>query len=169
MSSNMRITVSPKKIVRFSKTYVSFYTKYSSVVFKTLRKPLFQKFLDWVLKRENIKEHKVTNVQIMVFPFRKENGKGLAGKCNRKGEIFIYPKRLEFCRKLLRNCGKEKVYSFIKNRARATLIHELLHIKYSSDEEKVRKLTRKYFKIFTRHQNTQNSNAHNILKMVFTQ
>ncbi|MDH5460404.1 MAG: hypothetical protein OEW71_05165 [Candidatus Bathyarchaeota archaeon] len=121
------------------------------------------------MKRENIKEHKVTNVQIMVFPFRKENGKGLAGKCNRKGEIFIYPKRLEFCRKLLRNCGKEKVYSFIKNRARATLIHELLHIKYSSDEEKVRKLTRKYFKIFTRHQNTQNSNAHNILKMVFTQ
>jgi len=162
MSSKMRITVRPKKIVRFSKTRVSFYMKYASVVFKTLRKPLFQKFLDWILKRENIKEHKVTKVQVMVFPFRKENGKGLAGKCNGKGEIFIYPKRLEFCQKLIRNCGKEEGYSYIKNRARATFIHELLHIKYSSDEEKVRELTRKYFKIFTQHQNTQNSNTHNI-------
>jgi len=28
------------------------------------------------------------------------------------------------------------------------LIHEFLHVKYSSDEEKVRKLTKKYFNIF---------------------
>jgi hypothetical protein len=85
----------------------------------------------------------------MLFPSRKKNGNGLAGKYNGKGEIFIYPKRLEFCRKLIQNDGKEKVYSYLKNRARATLIHELLHVKYSSDEEKVRELTREYLNMFT--------------------
>lgn len=167
--SKMRISVRPKKLVKFSKTRVSFYMKYACVVFNTLRKPLFQTFLHWMLKRENIEEHMVTNVQVMVFPFQKENGKGLAGRCNSKGEILIYPKRLEFCRKLKQKCGKEKVYSYIKNRAKAALIHELLHAKYSTDEEKVRELTKKYFNILTQHRNTQNSSANNILKMLFKQ
>jgi len=30
----------------------------------------------------------------------------------------------------------------------ATLIHELLHVKYLGDEDKVRELTRKYFDFF---------------------
>lgn len=109
------------------------------------------------MKRENIEEHMVTDVRVMVFPFKKENGKGLARKCNSRGEIRIYPKRFEFCRKLIRKSGKEKVYSYIKNRARAALIHELLHVKYSTDEEKVRKLTRKYFSMFAQHRNPQTS------------
>jgi len=169
LSSKVRINVRPKKFMGLYRTQVRFYKKYASVVIKTLRKPLFQNFLNWLLKRENIEECMVTNVQVMVFPFRKENGNGVAGKYNRKGEIFIYPKRLEFCRKLIRNCGREKVYSYLKNRARATLIHELLHVKYSSDEGKVRELTREYFNMFTQHHNTQNLNTHNILKMLFTQ
>ena len=159
LSNKIRITVRPQKLARYSEKHARFYRKYAIAVFRTLRKPLFQNFLNWMMKRENIEEHMVTNVQVMAFPFRKKNGKGLAGKRNLKGEIFIYPKRLDFCRKLIRNCGKEKVYSYIKNRARATLIHELLHVKHLGDEGKVRELTRKYFYNFVRHQNTENSKS----------
>lgn len=148
LSSKMRITVRPRKLGTFPAKHIRFYKKYAAVVFKTLRNPLFLKFLDWLMEIESIEEHMVVDVQVRIFPFRNENGRGLAGKCNGKGEIFIYPKRLGFCRKLTRNCGKEKVFSYIRTRARATLIHELLHVKYLSNEEKVRELTSKYFSIF---------------------
>ena len=164
----MRITVRSKKRVEFSENHFSFYTKYAFVVFKTLRKPLFQKFLNWMLRRERIEEHEIKDVQIRMFPLIKENGNGLAGKCNSKGEIRLYPKRLEFCRKQMQEFGKENLNFYIKSRAKAALIHELLHLKYVSDEEKVRELTKKYFNIFTRHQLTQNSDAHDIAKMLFT-
>ncbi len=167
--SEMRIAVRPNKLVSFSKPRASFYMKYASAVFKTLRKPLFQSFLRWVLKREDIEEHMVANVQVMVFPLQKENGKYIAGRCNSEGEIYIYPKRLDFCRKLRKRWGKEEFHFYIRNRARAALIHELLHVKYSSDEEQVRKLTRRYFKIFNRHRNTPNPNKHKVLKMLFKQ
>jgi len=167
LSSKIRMVVHPQKPVRFSEKRLRFYTKYAAVVFKTLRKPLFQKFLNWMVKRENIEKSKVKDVQVRVFPLRKENGKGLAGRCNSKGEIRIYPKRLDFFRKMMRNCKKEKVYFYIKSRAMATLIHELLHTKYLDDEDKVRELTGKYFNIFIKHQSTKNSNAHSILRMLF--
>jgi len=165
----MRITVRSKKHMEFSKNHLSFYMKYALIVFNTLRKPKFRKFLDWVLRRERIGENRVKDVQIRMFPLRKENGNGLAGKCNSEGKIFLYPRRLEFFREKMQKLGREKVNFYIKSRARAALIHELLHLKYASDEEKVRELTRKYFNIFTKHQPTQNSDSHKIAKMLFTQ
>jgi hypothetical protein len=167
LSSKIRITVHPQKTVRFSKKRLRFYTKYAAVVFRTLRKPLFQKFLNWVAKREKIEGNMVEDVQVRVFPFLKDNGKGLAGRCSSKGKILIYPKRLDFFRKSMQNCEKEKVGFYIKSRAMATLIHELLHVKYLGDEDKVRELTKKYFNIFIQHQNTQNSNVQSILRMLF--
>lgn len=168
LSSKMRITVSPQKLEEFSEKQAKFYTKYAAVACKTLGNSLFQGFLDWMMQRENIDNHIVTNVHVRMLPFRKENGNGLAGKLNRKGEIFIYPKRLEFCRRLMQDFEKVSVYFYIKARAMATLIHELLHIKYSRDENKVRQLTKKYFRIFTHHKSTQNVNANPILKMLFS-
>lgn len=148
LSKKMRITVSPKKVVRISKRNWSFYKEYASAVLKTLRKPLFQRFLRWVLARENMHEENVENIHVMFSPFRKENGKSLAGRCDSGGEIYIYPKKLETYRKMKLKLGKEKAQFYIKNRAKATLIHELLHLKYKSDEEKVRRLTRKYLNVF---------------------
>ena len=121
-----------------------------------------------MLRKEKIDEDKVKDIQIKTFPLRKENGKGLAGKCKNKGKIFIYPRRLEFCREKTQELGKENVNFYIKSRARATLIHELLHLKYASNEEKVRELTKRYFNIFSKHQHTQNSDEHKIAKMLFT-
>jgi hypothetical protein len=146
-----------------------FYAKYASVTLKALENPLFQRFLDWIMRRENIEERMVASVQVELFPFRGENGKGLAGKFSSGGEIAIYPKRLEFCRRLVRDFEKEMVYFYIKARAKATLIHEVLHAKYSNDEAKVRRLTRKYFTIFTRHQNAGNVNVSRIVDIIFTQ
>ena len=166
MSSKLNISVRPEKLARFSHTRLSFHVKYASVVFKTLRRPVFQSFICWMLKREKIGEDAVASVKVMAFPFRKENGNVLAGRCNSKGEIHIYPKRLEFCQKLRQRFGRERFLSYIKNRARAALIHELLHVKYSNDEERVRELTKKYFKTFTRHPEAPNVED-DILKMVF--
>jgi len=164
----MRITARPKNGVKFSINHFRFYRKYAFAVFNTLRKPLFQKFLSWVLRRENIDEHNVKDVQIKMFPFIKENGNGLAGKCNSKGEILLYPKKLDFFRERVKELGRENVSFFIRSRARATLIHELLHLKYVSDEEKVREFAEKYFNIFTKHQRTQDLDTYNITKMIFT-
>ena len=115
-----------------------------------------------MIKREKIKENMIKDIQVRVFPFQKENGNGLAGRYKSKGEILIYPKNFEFCQDLARKYGKKKALSYIKNRAQAALIHEFLHAKYSSDEELVRKLTKKYFNIFAENQNT-----HDISKMLF--
>jgi len=167
LSSKIRMVANPQKVVKASERRLRFYTKYADFVLKTLKKPLFQKFLNWVIKRENIEGHMVKNIQVRVFPFQKENGKRLAGRWNSKGEILIYPKRLDFFRKMMRNGKKETVYFYIKCRAMATLIHELLHVKYLDDENNVRELTRKYFNIFIQRQNTQNSNASGIQKMLF--
>jgi hypothetical protein len=168
LPSKIRVTVLPQRFEGFSERQAKFYMKYATVAFKTLTNPLFQRFIDWMMLRENIDEHTVTNVQIRAFPFRKENGNGLAGSFNKKGEILIYPKRLEFCRKLMRELEKESVYFYIKVRAMATLIHELLHIKYSHDEENVRRLTRKYLNIFTRHKNLQSMSDKRILNILFS-
>ncbi len=167
LSNRMKLVVHPRKLLKFPKIHVTFYMRYASVVFKTLRRHPFQRFLHWILKKENIDEYMVSSVRIMTFPFQKDNGNVLAGRCNSKGEIRIYPKKLEFCRKLKQKSGKEKLHAYIKSRARAALIHELLHVKYSDDEETVRELTRKYFHIFTRHQNIQNPDGTEISKMLF--
>ena len=157
----IRRVVHPQKVAKSSK-HTRFYTRYAAFVLKALIKPRFQKFLNWIIKREKIEENLVKDVQIRVFPFQKENGNGLAGRYKSKGRIFIYPKRFEFCRELMQEHGKEKALSYIENRAQAALIHEFLHVKYTSDEEKVRKLTKKYFNIFANSEDT-----YEISKMLF--
>jgi len=142
--------------------------KYASFVFRALRRPSFQSFLHWMLRKENIEAHMVMDVQVRVFPFQSENGNGLAGNCNvNRGEIQIYPKRLAFCRKLMQKFGRKKLISYVKGRARAALIHELLHLKYSNDEEKVRKLTKKYFAVFTQNRLPKSSDILSISNIIF--
>ena len=162
LAGKIRKVAHPQKVVRFSESF-RFYKKYAYFVSKVLRKPRFQKFLKWILKREKIKENVVRDVQIRFFPFQKENGNGLAGRYKSKGRIFIFPKRFESCQELMQEHGKEKVLSYIENRAQTTLIHEFLHAKYADDEEKVRKLTKKYFDIFR----GNSENAYELSKMLF--
>ena len=148
-----------------SEKHMQFYRQYAGFIDKALRKPLFQKFLNWIIKRENIKETRVEEIQVRILPFRKKNGNLLAGRWS-KGKIFIFPKSLGFLRKKMQDWKKEKIRFYMESRAKATLIHELLHTKYHN-EEKVRKLTKKYFNIFIQKQNTETFKVHSVLKTLF--
>jgi len=151
LSSKIRITADPDKPESPPHKHISFYMHYSSFVFKSLQKRSFQKFLDKMLKTENIQEHNVTEVHVKVFPLRNESGKALAGNCvPARGKIQIYPKTMTFCRLFKQKFGKSTFLAYACSRARAALIHELLHLKYATDEKRVRKLAQKYFFAFTR-------------------
>ena len=154
LSDKIRIKPSSNKVAEFPERHVSFYRSYAFFVKKNLEKPLFQRFLRWLLKKESIDESLIEDVQIKVLPFKKENGNSLAGKWNGCGSIFIFPKSLEFYRKLTEKRGSKIARSFVKVRARATLIHEILHAKYSNYEEKVRRLTERYLYIYARNPKT---------------
>ena len=145
----MRIVASSRK-QKIKEKKLRFYEKYASFVLSSLKKPPFQKFLNWILTRENIQKSKIKDIQIRMFPFVLENGNPLIGKCNAKGEIFLYPKNLVNCRKKMVKLGIDGFKQYIITRAKAALIHELLHLKYEDDETKVRELTNKYFSIYSK-------------------
>ena len=164
----VRIVFASQKCTRFSPKQIKFYIKYAGMVLKALRNTLFCSFLTWMMKREEIAEEAIAEVQVNFFPFQKINGKSLAGKCNSDGEIHIYPKRLDYCRELLLKLDKEEFCLYVKVRAMATLIHELLHFKYMNDEEKVRTLTERYCNTFIKHREPQATNQHT-LELLFRQ
>jgi hypothetical protein len=168
LSSKMKISVDPQKLKSFSQNHVKFYLKYSSFVFKALKKPSFQKFLRWMLKKEKIEEQIVSAVQVKVLPFRRKNGNGVAGKCNTaRGRIRIYPKTIKFCQVFKQKFGLNTLLAYAGNRARAALIHELLHLKYTKDEKTVRELAKEYFCIFTQKQCTQSARSLFIYTILF--
>ncbi|MCJ7613442.1 hypothetical protein MUO71_01565 [Candidatus Bathyarchaeota archaeon] len=167
LSSIIRVVSNPKKVESCPEKHLCFYTNYAATVSETLKKPLFQNFLKWVIKREQIEKKDVTDIQVRVFPFQKKNGRSLAGRCSSEGVIRIFPKRRRFLKKKLQDHKKEKVHFYVKSRAMAALIHEILHVKYEGNENKVRRLTKKYFSIFIRHQNPNPQRVHSIQKMLF--
>jgi hypothetical protein len=147
---------------------VGFYRKYAVVAQRTLSRPLFQGFLGWILTEESIERGSISKIEVMLFPFRNGKGNWLAGRISRKGEIFLYPKKKEFCQRLMQEFERNNVYFYIKARAMAALIHELLHLRYASDENMVRQKTEKYFQIFIWNEYVQNPKIRSILKMLFT-
>ena len=56
---------------------------------------------------------------------------------------------MTFCRAFKQKFGKNTFLAYACSRARAALIHELLHLKYAADEKRVRELAQKYFLAFT--------------------
>jgi hypothetical protein len=151
LSSKIKITADPEKPESPPHKHVSFYLHYSSFVFKSLQKRAFQKFLHKMLKTENIQEQSITEVHVKVFPLRRSNGRGLAGNCvPARGKIQIYPKTMTFFRAFKEKFGKNTFLAYACSRARAALIHELLHLKYATDEKRVRELAKEYFFAFTR-------------------
>jgi hypothetical protein len=168
LSSKIRISVDHEKLGNFSQKQVRFYLKYSSFVFRALRKPSFQKFLHWMLKKEKIREQTVRAVHVKVLPLRRKNGKGIAGKCDTtRGRIRIYPKTTKFCQTFTQKFGRKILLVYAGNRARAALIHELLHLKYVEDEKTVRELAKDYFCIFTQKQHAQSVYSLFIYTMIF--
>ena len=102
-----------------------------------------------------------------MFPSVKENGNSLIGKCNPQGEVFLYPKRLDVCKKKFTKMKPEGFRKYVEGRARASLIHELLHLKYEDDEKRVKQLTKKYFTIFHRNNGLEQSNLTKLKGLIF--
>ncbi len=168
LSSKIKITADPEETESPSHKHTRFYLHYSSFVFKSLQKRSFQKFLEKMLRKENIQEQSVTEVHIKVFPLRGENGRGLAGNCNpARGKIQIYPKTMTFCRTFKQKFGKTTFLAYAGSRARAALIHELLHLKYATDEKRVRELAKEYFFAFTRRTLSRNKLSFFSYTMIF--
>jgi len=169
LSGKIRIGFSPEELSPFSSKQARFYQKYSTFVFKSLAKTSFQQFLNWLLKKEHIETEAIRVIQVKILPLRSKNGKGVAGKCNlTRGLIRIYPKTSKFCQLFRQKFGKNILHVYAKNRARAALIHELLHLKYVKDEKTVRELSQKYFRIFTKKRYNVKFHAFCIHTMVFS-
>ena len=168
LSSKIKINAIVEKPENSAYDSAVFYMKYSSFVFKSLKRPSFQKFLQWMLRREKIEEQMIQAVDVNVFPVRRKNGRGLAGNCDiSQGKIRIYPKTTTFCKAFKQKFGKTNLSMYVGSRARAALIHELLHLKYATDENKVRKLAKEYFFTFTRNKSTNSSQSLTIYTMIF--
>ena len=123
-----------------------FYKKYSDYTLKSIKKAKFQRFIKYILKKEEIPEEKISKINIRVFPLKNKMDQWVIGNCNQMGEIKIFPKCRNLCLKIAMKFGKKTLFSYIRNRGMAALIHELLHIKYEKNEQEVRKLTKKYFR-----------------------
>ena len=160
LSSKIKISVDHEKLGNYSQSQFRFYLKYSSLVLRALANSSFQKFLRWMLTKEGIEDQIVKAVDVNVLPSRRKNGKGIAGNCNTaRGRIRIYPKTIKFCQIFKRRFGRPALLFYAGNRARAALIHELLHLKYVEDERTVRELAEDYFGIFTQKRFVQSSRA----------
>jgi hypothetical protein len=166
LSSKIKIAFDQDKA---ASKHSGFYANYSRFVLKALGKGSFQEFLRYMLVSENIEETVVSSVDIKVFPAPRKNGFNIVGRCNTfRGRIRIYPKTFNFCHAFRKKFGKNYFSAFVSNRARATLIHELLHMKYVSDEETVQKLTDSYFSVYLQKQLDKNSNLASLHDLIFS-
>lgn len=145
-----------------------FYLKYSRFTLKALNKRVFQEFLSDILKIEKIPQNNIGSICIEILPAPRKNGLTIAGKCNTfNGKIRIYPKPLKFCDAFRKEYGQYLLVEYAGNRARAALIHELLHLKYRSDEVRVRKLTEEYYSQLIKNECTNSSKAVHICNLLF--
>jgi hypothetical protein len=167
LSSKIKIVAEPDKPA-LSERHVWFYTKYSCFTLRALNKGSFQKFLVWMLTLEEIKETNVNSVDIKVFPIQGEKGHSVAGKCDTyRGKIRIYPKPVKFCTTFSKAFGRNILFTYAGNRARAALIHELLHLKYTDNEAKVRELTKHYYATYTKKQFANKPVAASMYNLIF--
>src|SRR4030042_1791772 len=167
LSSKIKIVAEPDKAA-LPERHVWFYTKYSSFTLRALNKGSFQKFLVWMLTLEEIKETNVNSVDIKVFPIQGEKGHSVAGKCDTyRGKIRIYPKPVKFCTTFSKAFGRNILFTYAGNRARAALIHELLHLKYTDNEAKVRELTKHYYAAYTKKQFANKPVATSMYNLIF--
>jgi hypothetical protein len=146
----------------------SFYLKYSRFTLKALNKRVFQEFLSDLLKIEKIPQKSIDSISIEILPAPRKNGLTIAGKCNTSnGKIRIYPKPLKFCDAFRKEYGQYLLVEYAGNRARAALIHELLHLKYGSDEVGVRKLTEEYYSKLVKNECSNGSKAFYMCRLIF--
>lgn len=92
----------------------------------------------------------------------------MAGKCDTfRGRIRIYPKPVKFCTTFSKAFGRNILFTYAGNKARAALIHELLHLKYADNEAKVRELTKHYYDTYIKKQFANKPVAASMYNLIF--
>jgi hypothetical protein len=123
---------------------LQWYHQYAETVLSALQHPRFQRFLSWLLRHEHIPLQRIKTIQIRMFPRIKANGYHLKGAATSSGIITLYPQAISENMDKDPNQTDTFALKYVEWRARATLIHELLHYKYRHREQRVRQLTRHY-------------------------
>jgi hypothetical protein len=163
LSNKIKISPISSKVKAVGKSEL-FYSKYSHFALKALKRYHYQEFLNLMLEIEGIDKDNVNSIKVGVYPVKKKAGVGIAGKCNPlTGKIFIYPKPKKFCNLVREKYGRKLLLTYVGNRARASLIHELLHVKYLSDEQKVRALTKTYYSLYVSNNKASSSSVYNLI------
>jgi hypothetical protein len=122
---------------------LQWYRRYADIVLSALQHPRFQRFLTWLLRREHIPVQHIKAIQVRLLPRIKANGCPLKGAATSHGIITLYPHTIPTNSQV--NARADAFFlKYVQWRARATLIHELLHYKYRHREQRVRQLTQQY-------------------------
>jgi len=150
LTSQMKILYRPpqQESLKPKQRTLQIYHRYAEHVLSALQHARFQRFLGWLLRHERIPWQQIQAIHIRTLPQTKTNGRHLNGTATSNGVITLYPPATtKHPEGVAANQSKEFTLEYVRWRARATLIHELLHYKYLHRERRVRKLTRRY----TRH------------------
>lgn len=163
-----RIANPPETLVsRYTRKEREFFFDYADFIMRSLNSPEVRENLQHVLEAENIQVRKMIDLRVMVFPARPLTGRPrniLHGSYNQDtAQISLYPLKVK--REWVRQDGhslfktpKEKLSTAQLElleeayfSAVATLIHEVLHVKFETrqlsryaEEAIVRKLEKKY-------------------------
>ncbi len=143
LASRMKILDNPLSQDTMKPQTCQWYHGYAEAVLSALQHSQFQCFLSWLLRYEHIPSQHIKAIHVRTFPRIMANGRYLNGAATSKGIIAIYPyAKLN----TVQNTKRSEEYSlkYVQWRARATLIHEILHFKYRHREMRIRQLTRKY-------------------------
>lgn len=145
LTSRMTILCHPQNQPKMRKRTRQWYRGYAEAVFSALQHSRFQLFLGWLLRHEHIPLQHIKAIHIRTFPRTKANGRYLNGTSTGKGIITLYPVAMG---KNVKNkdIHPSETFSlrYVQWRARATLIHEILHLKYRHHEPRVRQLTQQH-------------------------
>jgi len=165
LSSKIKLSTENRNKTLQTNKHTSFYTKYARFTLKALRKASFQEFLEYIILAENINETTVNAVNVEIFPEKRKKGYAIIGRCNtNSGKIRIYPRTIDFCTAFKKKFGKEFLVSYVGYKARAALLHELLHLKYANDEKRVRELTESYFSVYIKIKSAkQSASLHSLI------
>ncbi|MCW4040273.1 MAG: hypothetical protein NWE83_05935 [Candidatus Bathyarchaeota archaeon] len=150
LTSHMKILYHPPKheSQKPKQRTLQIYHRYAEHVLSALQHTRFQRFLGWLFRHERIPWQQIRAIHIRTLPRAKMNGRHLNGTATSRGVITLYPPATtKYVEDGASNQSQDFTLEYVRWRARATLIHELLHYKYRHRERRVRKLTRRY----TRH------------------
>ncbi len=140
----MKIIYQPRHQLMMKRHTLQWYRGYAETVLSALQHSRFQRFLGWLLKHEHIPMQHVKAIHIRTFPRIKENGRSLNGTATGSGIINLYPIARPDNVTNMATAPERCSLRYVQWRARATLIHELLHYKYHHRERRVRQLTQHY-------------------------